>query len=38
MYDKNLYSKGFTDGFNIGAFFGSITAIIMFVILWYLTH
>ena len=38
MDDKNLYQKGLTDGFNIGALVGCVTTIVVFVVLWYLTH
>ena len=38
MDDKNLYQKGLSDGFIIGALIGSVTAVVTFVILWYLTH
>jgi hypothetical protein len=38
MENKDLYEKGFMDGFKIGAYVGCVTSIVTFAILWYLTH
>ena len=38
MDNKGIYQKGINDGFKIGALIGSGVVIVIFVILWYLTH